>query len=376
MKKILLLLSFVLLSTNSGFAWGHLGHSLVAEVAFNNLDAKTKQNVLKYLDGMSIEEAANWMDAMRSDKSYNYMKPYHYIDFERGAGVTELSGDNIINVLNMTLKDLDNIKGLSNDEVRTRLYYLFHLIGDLHMPLHVGYKDDKGGNSVQVSFFGRNTNLHAMWDSDIIEYKNLTLADLLKTNSYKPNELSAIKQIDITGWAKDSRKYLKNVYGLNEAKVTDIYVDANYPIIEQQILKAGLRLASVLEHYFKDVEYKQEIKTGANIKSTSTTGDVIEGSIEIDVTKASEYEGKLVYICSKVYSTKVLDSNGMTFLNVGADYPDSPLTVVIYSDKLQNFSFKPSDYYKGKTICIIGRIKIYKGKPEIISNSEHDIFIK
>jgi DNA/RNA endonuclease YhcR with UshA esterase domain len=66
----------------------------------------------------------------------------------------------------------------------------------------------------------------------------------------------------------------------------------------------------------------------------------------------------------------------MTFLNVGADYPDSPLTVVIYSDKLQNFSFKPSDYYKGKTICIIGRIKIYKGKPEIISNSEHDIFIK
>jgi len=376
MKKILLLLSFVLLSTTNGFAWGHLGHSLVAEVAFNNLDAKTKQNVLKYLDGMSIEETANWMDAMRSDKSYNYMKPYHYIDFERGAGVTELSGDNIINVLNKTLKDLDNIKGLSNDEVRTRLFYLFHLVGDLHMPLHVGYKDDKGGNSVQVSFFGRNTNLHAMWDSDIIEYKNLTLADLLKTNSYKPNELSAIKQIDITVWAKDSRKYLKNVYRLNEAKVNDIYVDSNYPIIEQQILKAGLRLASVLEHYFKDVEYKQEIKTGANIKSTSTSGDVIEGSIEIDVTKASEYEGKLVHICSKVYSTKVLDSNGMTFLNVGADYPESPLTIVIYKDSLGNFDFKPDEYYKSKNICISGKIKIYKGKAEIILNSKHEIEIK
>lgn len=376
MKKILLLLSFVLLSTTNGFAWGHLGHSLVAEVAFNNLDSKTKQNVLKYLDGMSIEETANWMDAMRSDKSYNYMKPYHYIDFERGAGVTELSGDNIINVLNKTLKDLDNIKGLSNDEVRTRLFYLFHLIGDLHQPLHLGYKDDKGGNTIQLSFFGRNTNLHSLWDSKIIEYKNLTLADLLKTNHYKPNELSATEQIDITGWAKDSRKYLKNAYQLNEAKVSDIYVDANYPIIEQQILKAGLRLASVLEHYFKDVEYKQEIKTGANIKSTSTTCDVIEGSIEIDVTKASEYEGKLVQICSKVYSTKVLDSNGMTFLNVGADYPDSPLTIVIYSDKLQNFSFKPSDYYKGKTICLKGKIKIYKGKPEIIVSNESEIQIK
>ena len=376
MKKIVLFVSVLILATTNGFAWGHKGHSLVAEVAFKYLDAKTKQNVLNYLDGMSIEEASNWMDAMRSDKSYKYMKPYHYIDFERGAGVTELSGDNIINVLNKTLKDLDNIKGLSNDEVRTRLFYLFHLIGDLHMPLHVGYKDDKGGNSVQVSFFGRNTNLHAMWDSDIIEYKNLTLADLLKTNSYKPNELSAIKQIDITGWAKDSRKYLKNVYVLNEAKVTDIYVDANYPIIEQQILKAGLRLASVLEHYFKDVEYKQEIKTGANIKSTSTIGNVIEGSIEIDVTKASEYEGKLVRICSKVYSTKVLESNGMTFLNVGADYPDSPLTIVIYKDSLGNFDFKPDEYYKGKYICVSGKVKIYKGKPEIIINTQHAIQIK
>jgi DNA/RNA endonuclease YhcR with UshA esterase domain len=66
----------------------------------------------------------------------------------------------------------------------------------------------------------------------------------------------------------------------------------------------------------------------------------------------------------------------MTFLNVGANYPDSPLTIVIYSNKLQNFSFKPSDYYKGKTICIIGRITIYKGKPEIISNSENEISIK
>lgn len=372
MKKILLLLSFLLLATTSGFAWGHLGHSLIAEIAFQNLDAKTKQNVLKYLDGMTIEDASNWMDAMRSDKNYNYMKPYHYINFDKGASVTELSGDNIINVLNKTIKDLDNIKGLSNDEIRTRLFYLFHLIGDLHQPLHVGYKDDKGGNNVQISFFGRGGNLHAMWDSDIIEYKNLTLADELKLNKFQPTELAIIKQIDVTEWAKGSRSFLKTAYNLNDGKISDVYVNAVYPIIQQQILKAGLRLASVLEHYFKDVEYKQEIKTGASTKSTSTTSD----AIEIDVTKASEYEGKLVRICSKVFSTKVLDSNGMTFLNVGDDYPDSPLTVVIYSDKLQNFSFKPSDYYQGKTICITGRIKIYKGKPEIISNSEHDILIK
>jgi hypothetical protein len=354
-------------------AWGHIGHSLVAEVAFNNMDAKTKQTVLKYLDGMSIEDAANWMDSMRSDKNYNYMKPYHYVDFDRGADVTELSGDNIINVLNKTLKDLDNIKTLSNDEIKTRLLYLFHLIGDLHMPLHVGYKDDKGGNAVQVSFFGRNTNLHSMWDSDIIEYKNLTLADLMKINNYKPSELAALQQIDVTYWAKDSRKYLKNAYKLNDEKISDIYVDANFPIIKQQILKAGLRLAGVLEHYFKNVDYV------ASTTVTSPKDKAVEETevpSDIDVTKAAQYEGKLEHICSKVYSTKVLDSNGMTLLNVGGEYPNSPLTVVIYSDKLKNFNFVPADYYKGKNICVTGKIKMYKGKPEIISTSQNDIEVK
>lgn len=377
MKRILsLAILLTLTSSTSVFAWGHKGHSIVAEVAFKYMDAKTKQNVLSYLNGMSIEDASNWMDEMRSDSKFDYMKPYHYVNFERGSAIKELDGDNIINTLNQTLKDLDNIKAISNDEIRLRLFYLFHLIGDLHQPLHVGYGEDKGGNTVQVSFFGRGSNLHKMWDSEIIEYKALTLDQVLQINNYKPSELSALKSINVISWVQDSRGYLKGAYNLVGNKISDEYIDANYPIIKQQILKAGLRLASVLEHYFKDVEYKQDIKTVANTKASSTSSDVIEGSSEIDVTMAAEYEGKLVHICSKVYSTKVLDSNGMTFLNLGADYPNSPLTIVIYSDSLGNFDSKPDEYYKGKNICISGKVKMYKGKAEIIANTQHAIEVK
>lgn len=367
MKKIIFLISLICLSSTKGFAWGHLGHSLVAEVAFSNLDAKTKQNVLKYLDGMSIEDASNWMDAMRSDKNYNYMKPYHYVNFDKGASVTELSGDNIINVLNKTLKDLDNIKGLSNDEVRTRLFYLFHLIGDLHQPLHVGYKDDKGGNTVQISFFGRGTNLHAMWDTDIIEYKNLTLADELKLNTFQPSELALIKQINVNEWAKGSRSYLKVAYNLNDGKIGDMYVNSAYPIIQQQILKAGLRLASVLEHYFKDVNFV-----------TSTSLVKLDEPVSVDVNKLFDYEGKLVKVCSKVYGTKFLESvrNKPTFLNVGGDYPNSPLTILIWGDSRANFSDIPEKLYLGKNICVTGKVLIYKGKPEIVISKESEIEIK
>ena len=66
----------------------------------------------------------------------------------------------------------------------------------------------------------------------------------------------------------------------------------------------------------------------------------------------------------------------MTLLNVGGEFPNSPLTVVIYSDKLKNFNFVPADYYKGKNICVTGKIKMYKGKPEIISSSQSDIEVK
>jgi hypothetical protein len=370
MKRILSLSILLILTCyTSVFAWGHKGHSLVAEVAFKYLDAKTKQNVLSYLNGMSIEEASNWMDEMRSDSKYDYMKPYHYVNIRKGFPIKEVEGDNIINALNQTLSELNNIKSMSNDDIKLRLFYLFHLIGDLHQPLHVGYGEDKGGNTVQVSFFGRGSNLHKMWDSEIIEYKALTLEQVLKMNDFEPSEISALKSINVLSWVTDSRSHLKSVYSFNNAKIDDRYVDANYPIVKMQILKAGLRLASILEYYFKDVTYLASNKP-------DVVTDETEVSVTIDVNKSKDYEGKLVYTCAKVYSTKVIKSNGMILMNVGGEYPNAPLTIVIYSDSLKNFDSAPEEFYKGKNICVGGKVKMYKGKPEIIIKSMDSIIVK
>ena len=241
----------VLLGTTRSFAWGQKGHALVAEVAFHYLDETTKNNVMQYLGGMSIEEAANWMDAIKSDHANDYMKPYHYIDFEKGSKEIP-EGDNIVTVLNSTLKDLDHKQTLSHDEIKRRILILFHLIGDLHQPLHIGYPSDKGGNTVQLNFMGGyGTNLHATWDSGIIEYKGTTLLDVLNSKKYTNEEFAAVQKIDIIGWAKQSRGFLKDAYSVKNNKADDSYVDAVYPIIENQILDAGIRLAGVLEHYFK-----------------------------------------------------------------------------------------------------------------------------
>lgn len=253
MKKYLITLwiTTALFTSTKSLAWSEKGHALVAEVAFNYLDPTTRKVLLEYLDGMTIQEAANWMDKIKSDKSYDYLKKLHYINAERGQKITANNDDNIIGALTKTIEELKNYKTLTKEEIKIKLCILFHLVGDLHQPLHVGYGDDKGGNDYQINFYGRGTNLHSFFDSGIIEYKNLTLPQCLKAKTYTKEEQAQIAQIDVVEWANQSRSFLPAIYKTNSAKINDSYVDQNFIVIKEQIQKAGIRLAAVLKEVFK-----------------------------------------------------------------------------------------------------------------------------
>jgi hypothetical protein len=255
MNKALISLTFLLtlfIAPTKIFAWGNKGHALVAEVAFNYMDESTKKEVLKYLNGMTIEEAANWMDDIKKDHSYDYMGAYHYVNFDKGTSVEETEGANIIYQLDATIKALQNKKNLTTAEINTQIKILFHLMGDLHQPLHVGYGEDKGGNTSQINFNFKGTNLHSFWDYGIIEYKNISLPDCLKANTYSKNEIRALQEINVVHWATESRSYLPQIYNTGGNKINDEYVDSSVPVIENQILKAGIRLAGVLNEVFKN----------------------------------------------------------------------------------------------------------------------------
>ena len=75
--------------TTNLFAWGKRGHGIVAEIAFYNLDDATKTKVKKYIGDMSIEQAANWMDDVRSDHKYDYMKPWHYVNVDKAPSAQD-----------------------------------------------------------------------------------------------------------------------------------------------------------------------------------------------------------------------------------------------------------------------------------------------
>ena len=95
--------------------------------------------------------------------------------------------------------------------------------------------------------------------------------------------------------------------------------------------------------------------------------------VKITAEDAGKYIGKKVIVCSKVYGVKELPN--INFINLGARFPDNPLTVVVFSGDKANFKDGVA-IYDNKTVCVTGTIKEYKGKPEIIITKPQDISIQ
>ncbi len=241
------------LQTATCFAWGPEGHHYVAEIAKLYLDKGIEEKVQKVLGTMTFDEAALWMDDIKKDHAYDNMKPWHYINIDKDKTYVKTDEGNVVNELEKSIAKLNNKKDLKEDEINTNVKIVFHLVGDLHMPLHDGYGDDRGGNDVKVDFLGAQKNLHYVWDMAIIEHKKITLDDCIKAGSkYSKTQIKELQKIDVVKWMEESRSYLKDVYDFKDNTITEEYITKSVPIIEKQIFIAGIRLAAVLNQAFKN----------------------------------------------------------------------------------------------------------------------------
>jgi|GEM_PF-382532 len=253
MKKILII-SFALslfVQTNNVFAFGKEGHQLVAEIGYDLLDTSTQRIVSKYLGDISVADAGPWMDMVRSNPKYKHMSSWHFINIDEGKSYEPSDDHNIVNEINAAIENLHNRENLSDSAVMLNILVLFHLIGDIAQPLHVGYGSDLGGNKVTVKYFGQTTNLHKVWDSKIIETMGIDKQACIQHYAgISEEEKREITVSDPVIWLMDSRKYLEQVYNYTNGTIDQSYVDRNAPIIEKQILYAGMRLAGTLFDIF------------------------------------------------------------------------------------------------------------------------------
>lgn len=257
----------IVIGTCQAAAFGSKGHRMVAEIAMRYLSPLAKANVLKALGTMTPAAASTWMDEMRGDPDYDFMKPWHFVNIPKGGTFDATQGDNIITALNHAFNDI-RLKRVSAEKQRSDLLLIFHLIGDLHQPLHTGYKADLGGNKVEVVLSGSKTDLHHLWDSDLITNRKITVEGCLDYGKGAAANVAFVKSGTFVDWMKQSRLQLATVYAFKGSSIDEAYLKKNKAVAERLLFNAGVRLATVLEALYGNNQQSTQFGNGnENISS-------------------------------------------------------------------------------------------------------------
>lgn len=256
--KNIILIAFFLFSTSIFAAddWGRTGHRATGEVAEQYLSKKAKLKIAELLQGQSLAFVSTYGDDIKSDPQYRKYGSWHYVNLEKGE--TEYSkekanpdGDLVMGI-QKSISVLKDPKA-SKEEKVFYLKMLVHFMGDLHQPLHTGRGEDKGGNDIQVQWFGKGSNLHRVWDSEMIDDFQMSFTELAEsTDDLTKKEIQKIRSGSILDWMYESKTLSSKVYDSVEIgeKLGYEYMYQWFPVVHDQLQKGGIRLAKVLNDIY------------------------------------------------------------------------------------------------------------------------------
>lgn len=250
----------VILTPGSVWSWGRIGHRITVKMAEARLTPAAVAAIKDLLDGQSLVEISTWADEQRSPGT----APWHYVN----VPITESRYDpKFCPDSGCVVSKVEDFKRVLMDPKATRadkqiaLKFLVHFLQDMHCPVHVGDNGDRGGNDLQLQFFDVGTNLHRIWDSQIIERAGLTEDEWVKRlNSIATEEKTAEwSRGTVEDWATETLQAVKLAYHLPASdellrpgtKLGEEYYQMALPIAETQLAKAGVRVAAVLNEVFR-----------------------------------------------------------------------------------------------------------------------------
>ncbi len=230
-------------------AWGQTGHRAVGRVAEHHLTPAAAQAVAELLAPEQLAFVGTWADEIRSEREWTKAEPWHFVNVPDGQtyeSAPKNPGGDAIEAIARFEKVLADASAARKERVQA-LKFLTHLVGDLHQPLHVGRADDRGGNEVLVLWFNQPSNLHAVWDAKMIEQTELSfseLADLL--DHATPAQVSEWQAGHPLDWAAESQQLRARCYELGDRRLSYNYLHDQWPVVQQRLLQAGVRLAGEL----------------------------------------------------------------------------------------------------------------------------------
>jgi hypothetical protein len=347
---------------NERVLWWDLGHRIVARIAEQRLTAHTREAVRQILEGQSLADASVWADNIRQYR--HDADPLHYVNIPLSDTAYDPErhcpkGRCILAAIAADEQALSSPASSPVDRAEA-LRFLVHFIGDLHQPLHVADDHDRGGNQRTVYLAGDSTNLHKVWDGELLEHQGVTESEYLEMlrREMDTMDLAALERGTVVDWAMEGhRTAVEHAYHLRRnGRIGEAYIRENRPIIDHALIAAGVRLAKVLNDVL------------ANYRPSTDTASLGPG--RYTDRQAAAHLGEtatVVGTVAAVYRSK----GGNIYINFGADYPRQTFTAVALAP-VGSWS-KGLDSLVGKRIGVRGEIVSYRGRVQIVLKGRDQI---
>ena len=249
-------------------AWGAVGHHIVARLAWALMSQTAQIRASALVNGGqdAFIAASTWADEVRPDRPETYN--WHFVNIPVGESRYDATrdcpptdrGDCVIAAIARLRLEVSD-EQLSRDRRGEALKFIIHFVGDLHQPLHSIGNNDRGGNDVRVNALrgedGRATNLHAVWDTGLINLSSETEAAradrLLAELKKQPLKV----EVDVVRWVEESQEVARRVAynypsfaaggpGADPITLDDAYRTAALATIDQRLTLGGARLAALM----------------------------------------------------------------------------------------------------------------------------------
>lgn len=249
------------LAPQKAAAWGSEGHEIIAQIAAQELSAAARGQVAHLLGGEAMMvHQANWADEIRDQRRDT--GAWHYVDIPLGAPGYDPrrdcpQGACVVAQIENDLRILSNRK-LGDGARAQALRFLIHFVADVHQPLHAEDNNDKGGNHVRVIVGRERSNLHRIWDADVVEVQGRNSGSAAETiaRAISPAQRQAWASGTPAGWANEAHAIARDqiyspLMGRQDVRLPRDYARREAGLARMQLARAGVRLAWLLNSTLK-----------------------------------------------------------------------------------------------------------------------------
>jgi hypothetical protein len=253
----------VLAAAPAALGWGKIGHRVISTLAEKRLSPDALLGLRELLEpGESLADASLWGDEHRREIPGS--AAWHYVNVPIGEShyASRYCPDSGC-VVSKTVEMRSVLANASApwEERRQALRFFVHLLEDLHQPVHVGDRGDRGGNDLQVRFLERGTNLHRLWDEGLLEHHSEDEATWVRELEPMavPEQHRSWCQGTVEEYATESLLAARQAYLLPGTSsfiqpgqlLGASYFEAARPVVERRLAQAAVRLSCALNEVFR-----------------------------------------------------------------------------------------------------------------------------